>query len=186
MDNKEDKNIYKKKQLNNNLDKILSQVTYFLNNCEKFGLEESELNNLIYTHSIYKNRGRISEFLNLINNSEEKIRGKVIELQEESEMRQKRKNEIEDLKNILNINTNNLIAEEKEKDNKNKLLLTKGEPDEQRDKTEDDVLIEDTKDVENRSLLKKKRKKEKEDETKEKYVYKSCYICIINKLIPSN
>ena len=177
MDNKEDKNIYKKKQLNNNLDKILSQVTYFLNNCEKFGLEESELNNLIYTHSIYKNRGRISEFLNLINNSEEKIRGKVIELQEESEMRQKRKNEIEDLKNILNINTNNLIAEEKEKDNKNKLILTKGEPEEQRDKTEDDVLIEDTKDVENRSLLKKKRKKEKEDETKEKYVYKSCYIC---------
>ena len=177
MDNKEDKNIYKKKQLNNNLDKILSQVTYFLNNCEKFGLEESELNNLIYTHSIYKNRGRISEFLNLINNSEEKIRGKVIELQEGSEMRQKRKNEIEDLKNILNINTNNLIAEEKEKDNKNKLLLTKGEPEEQRDKTEDDVLIEDTKDVENRSLLKKKRKKEKEDETKEKYVYKSCYIC---------
>ena len=177
MDNKEDKNICKKKQLNNNLDKILSQVTYFLNNCEKFGLEESELNNLIYTHSIYKNRGRISEFLNLINNSEEKIRGKVIELQEGSEMRQKRKNEIEDLKNILNINTNNLIAEEKEKDNKNKLLLTKGEPEEQRDKTEDDVLIEDTKDVENRSLLKKKRKKEKEDETKEKYVYKSCYIC---------
>ena len=177
MDEKEDKNIYKKKQLNNNLDKILSQVTYFLNNCEKFGLEESELNNLIYTHSIYKNRGRISEFLNLINNSEEKIRGKVIELQEGSEMRQKRKNEIEDLKNILNINTNNLIAEEKEKDNKNKLLLTKGEPEEQRDKTEDDVLIEDTKDVENRSLLKKKRKKEKEDETKEKYVYKSCYIC---------
>ena len=177
MDNKEDKNIYKKKQLNNNLDKILSQVTYFLNNCEKFGLEESELNNLIYTHSIYKNRGRISEFLNLINNSEEKIRGKVIELQEGSEMRQKRKNEIEDLKNILNINTNNLIAEEKEKDNKNKLILTKGEPEEQRDKTEDDVLIEDTKDVKNRSLLKKKRKKEKEDETKEKYVYKSCYIC---------
>ena len=140
-------------------------------------MEESELNNLIYTHSIYKNRGRISEFLNLINNSEEKIRGKVIELQEESEMRQKRKNEIEDLKNILNINTNNLIAEEKEKDNKNKLILTKGEPEEQRDKTEDDVLIEDTKDVENRTLLKKKRKKEKEDETKEKYVYKSCYIC---------
>ncbi len=38
-------------------------------------------------------------------------------------MRQKRKNEIEDLKNILNININNLIDEEKEKDNKNKLLF---------------------------------------------------------------
>ena len=44
----------------------------------KHKLEESELNNLIYTHSIYKNRNRISEFLDKINNSEWKIRDKVI------------------------------------------------------------------------------------------------------------
>ena len=112
MDEPKDENIYKKKQLKNNLDKILSQVTFFLRNCEKLNLNENELNNLIYTHSIYKNRNRISELLEKINNSEGKIRNKVIELQEESEMRQKRKNEIEDLKNILNINTNNLLPQE--------------------------------------------------------------------------
>ena len=175
MKSNKDENIYKKKQLTNNLDKILCQVTFFLKNCEKFKLKESELNNLIYIHSIYKNRNRISELLDKINNSETKIRNKVIELQEESEMRQKKKNEIEDLKSILNMNkNNNLLAQENQE--KNKLLLKEGEPD---DKTEDDILIEDTKDVENKNLLKKKRKKEKdkEDETKEKYIYKSCYIC---------
>ena len=175
MKSNKDENIYKKKQLTNNLDKILCQVTFFLKNCEKFKLKESELNNLIYIHSIYKNRNRISELLDKINNSETKIRNKVIELQEESEMRQKKKNEIEDLKSILNMNkNNNLLAQENQE--KNKLLLKEGEPG---DKTEDDILIEDTKDVENKNLLKKKRKKEKdkEDETKEKYIYKSCYIC---------
>ena len=175
MKSNKDENIYKKKQLTNNLDKILCQVTFFLKNCEKFKLKESELNNLIYIHSIYKNRNRISELLDKINNSETKIRNKVIELQEESEMRQKKKNEIEDLKSILYMNkNNNLLAQENQE--KNKLLLKEGEPG---DKTEDDILIEDTKDVENKNLLKKKRKKEKdkEDETKEKYIYKSCYIC---------
>ena len=78
MESNKDENFYKKKQLTNNLDKILSQVTFFLKNCEKHKLEESELNNLIYTHSIYKNRNRISEFLDKINNSEWKIRDKVI------------------------------------------------------------------------------------------------------------
>ena len=187
MDETKDENIYKKKQLTNNLDKILSQVTFFLRNCERFNLNENELNNLIYTHSIYKNRNRISELLEKINNSEGKIRNKVIELQEESEMRQKRKNEIEDLKYILNINTNNLLPQENTENNENnKRLITEGDitmP--QNDKTEDDILVEDTKDYEKQNLLQKKRKKDnkdnKEDNTKdkekEKYIYKTCYIC---------
>jgi len=179
MESNKDENFYKKKQLTNNLDKILSQVTFFLKNCEKLKLEESELNNLIYTHSIYKNRNRISEFLDKINNSEWKIRDKVIELQEESEMRQKKKNEVEDLKNILNVNmnmNNNLLTNESQ--DKSILLITEGLSE---DKTENDILVEDTKDVENRNLLKKKRTKDKgkdkEGETKEKYIYKTCYIC---------
>ena len=161
MESNKDENVYKKKQLTNNLDKILCQVTFFLKNCEKLKLEESELNNLIYTHSIYKNRNRISEFLDKINNSEGKIRDKVIELQEESEMRQKKKNEIEDLKNILNVNMN---------------IITEGLSE---NKTENDILVEDTKDVENKNLLKKKRTKDKdkEGETKGKFIYKTCYIC---------
>ena len=181
MEEPKDENIYKKKQLKNNLDKILSQITFFLRNCERFNLNENDLNNLIYTHSIYKNRNRISEFLEKINNSEGKILNKVIELQEESEMRQKRKNEIEDLKNILNINTNNLLPQENPENNK--LLITEGDNTiTHNDKTEDDIIVEDTKEYEQKNLLQKKRKNDnKEDNNnnkdKSKYIYKSCYIC---------
>ena len=181
MEEAKDENIYKKKQLKNNLDKILSQITFFLRNCERFNLNENDLNNLIYTHSIYKNRNRISEFLEKINNSEGKILNKVIELQEESEMRQKRKNEIEDLKNILNISTNNLLPQENPENNK--LLITEGDNTiTHNDKTEDDIIVEDTKEYEQKNLLQKKRKNDnKEDNNnnkdKSKYIYKSCYIC---------
>ena len=181
MEEAKDENIYKKKQLKNNLDKILSQITFFLRNCERFDLNENDLNNLIYTHSIYKNRNRISEFLEKINNSEGKILNKVIELQEESEMRQKRKNEIEDLKNILNVNTNNLLPQENPENNK--LLITEGDNTiTHNDKTEDDIIVEDTKEYEQKNLLQKKRKNDnKEDNNnnkdKSKYIYKSCYIC---------
>ena len=181
MEEPKDENIYKKKQLKNNLDKILSQITFFLRNCERFNLNENDLNNLIYTHSIYKNRNRISEFLEKINNSEGKILNKVIELQEESEMRQKRKNEIEDLKNILNVNTNNLLPQENPENNK--LLITEGDNTiTHNDKTEDDIIVEDTKEYEQKNLLQKKRKNDnKEDNNnnkdKSKYIYKSCYIC---------
>ena len=181
MEEAKDENIYKKKQLKNNLDKILSQITFFLRNCERFNLNENDLNNLIYTHSIYKNRNRISEFLEKINNSEGKILNKVIELQEESEMRQKRKNEIEDLKNILNVNINNLLPQENPENNK--LLITEGDNTiTHNDKTEDDIIVEDTKEYEQKNLLQKKRKNDnKEDNNnnkdKSKYIYKSCYIC---------
>ena len=176
MEKIEDKNFYTKKQLINNLDKILSQITFFLRNCESCNLEEKELNNLIYNHSIYKNRNGINTFAEKINNSGEIIINKIIELQEESEMRKKRKSEIQELKNIFNPNIQNLPQEE----NKNK-LLPQTEEENLNEKNEDEILIEDTKDVEKRNLLKKKRKKEKEKEkeedNKEKFMYKSCYIC---------
>ena len=78
MEKIEDKNFYTKKQLINNLDKILSQITFFLRNCESCNLEEKELNNLIYNHSIYKNRNRINTFAEKINNSGEIIINRII------------------------------------------------------------------------------------------------------------
>ena len=178
MEKNEDKDFYTKKQLTNNLDKILSQITFFLRNCELCNLEEKELNNLIYNHSIYKNRNRVNTFTEKVNNSGKIIINKIIELQEESEMRKKRKNEIQDLKNILNTNIKKLPQEEI----KNKLLPPQ-EEENLNEKNEDDILIEDTKDVEKRNLLQKKRKKEKEKEkeneedNKKKFMFKSCYIC---------
>ena len=91
MEKNEDKDFYTKKQLINNLDKILSQITFFLRNCELCNLEEKELNNLIYNHSIYKNRNRVNTFTEKVNNSGKIIINKIIELQEESEMRKKEK-----------------------------------------------------------------------------------------------
>ena len=178
MEKNEDKDFYTKKQLINNLDKILSQITFFLRNCELCNLEEKELNNLIYNHSIYKNRNRVNTFTEKVNNSGKIIINKIIELQEESEMRKKRKNEIQVLKNILNTNIKKLPQEEI----KNKLLPPQ-EEENLNEKNEDDILIEDTKDVEKRNLLQKKRKKEKEKEkeneedNKKKFMFKSCYIC---------
>ena len=91
-------------------------------------------------------------------------------------MRKKRKSEIQELKNIFNPNIQNLPQEE----NKNK-LLPQTEDENLNEKNEDEILIEDTKDVEKRNLLQKKRKKEKEKEkeedNKEKFMFKSCYIC---------
>jgi NAD(P)-dependent dehydrogenase (short-subunit alcohol dehydrogenase family) len=69
---------------------------------------------------------------------------------------------------------NNLLTQESQ--DKSISLITEGLSE---NKTENDILVEDTKDVENKNLLKKKRTKDKdkEGETKGKFIYKTCYIC---------
>ena len=177
MSKKEAKNIYLEKQLIDNLNKVITHVSHFMKKIESSGIEEEELSNIIYTNISSKSRKMLTTFSEKINKSEG-ILNKVMELQEESEMMQKKKKEIQELKNILNTNYQNLLKEE------NKLLLPTQEKIEEKD--EDDILVEDTKDVENKNLLQKKRKKEKEkkeekeekeEDKKEKYMFKTCYIC---------
>ena len=177
MSKKEAKNIYLEKQLIDNLNKVITHVSHFMKKIESSGIEEEELSNIIYTNISSKSRKMLTTFSEKINKSEG-ILNKVMELQEESEMMQKKKKEIQELKNILNTNYQNLLKEE------NKLLLPSQEKIEEKD--EDDILVEDTKDVENKNLLQKKRKKEKEkkeekeekeEDKKEKYMFKTCYIC---------
>ena len=176
MAKNEDKNDHVKKQLTNGLDKILSHIIFFLRKCKSSNLSEEELSDLIYNHSIYKNRDKINSFSEKINNSGEFIVNKMIELQEESVMRKKKRSEINNLKNILNTTIKNLPQEEQRR-----LLLKSEEKEDINEKNEDEILIEDTKDVEKRNLLQKKRKKEKgkqkEEEQKEKNIYRTCYIC---------
>ena len=174
MSKKEAKNIYLEKQLIDNLNKVITHVSHFMKKIESSGIEEEELSNIIYTNISSKSRKMLTTFSEKINKSEG-ILNKVMELQEESEMMQKKKKEIQELKNILNTNYQNLLKEE------NKLLLPSQEKIEEKD--EDDILVEDTKDVENKNLLQKKRKNEKEEkeeieeDKKEKYMFKTCYIC---------
>ena len=177
MSKKEAKNIYLEKQLIDNLNKVITHVSHFMKKIESSGIEEEELSNIIYTNLSSKSRKMLTTFSEKISKSEG-ILNKVMELQEESEMMQKKKKEIQELKNILNTNYQNLLKEE------NKLLLPSQEKIEEKD--EDDILVEDTKDVENKNLLQKKRKnekekkedkEEKEEDKKEKFMFKTCYIC---------
>ena len=169
MAKNEDKNDPVKKQLTNGLDRILSHIVFFLRKCKSSNLTEEELSDLIYNHSIYKNRDKINSFSEKINNCEF-IENKIIELQEESVMRKKKRSEIDNLKNILTTTIKNLPQEEQRR-----LLLKSEEKEDINEKNEDEILIEDTKDVEKRNLLQKKEKKKKESK-KRKNKKKNIYV----------
>ena len=119
-----DEDLFRKKHLNNYLDKILLNISKFLSKIEIFKLKEDFVYNLIYKHPIFKNKNIINDFTNKVHDSEI-ISQKVIDIQEESGMRKKKRSEVEDLKKILkNIDCKNLLDGENE--NKKKFLLPRG------------------------------------------------------------
>ena len=175
MDNKN--NI--KKKLKNNLYKILTNIDFFYKNSKESNISQEEINNIIFTHPICqkKNLNKIKIFFDMLNNSKETTQKTIIELQEESEMRQSKRNEIKNLNNFLNENIKFLDNQNKN----NNLLLSSDEiKDGSKEKKEDDILVEDTKDIDKEkqkeNLLNKKR--EKEINPKERKIENfHCYIC---------
>ena len=181
-----------KKYLINTLNTIQTLSIKFLKKCESFPKLKEEINNLICSHPIYKNRQKIHQFALMVMNSEKQIKEKIIDIQEQSDMRQKRKEELDSINNFLSTGYKKMLTdgseqmkikkllpapkkEEKQNDeeenDKNKVNnnsenilfdFTKKEDKETEKENEDDVLVEDTKDYEMKKFLQKKRKKLKD------------------------
>ena len=196
-----------KKYLTNTLNTIQTLSIKFMKKCDEFPKLKEEINNLICSHPIYKNRQKIHQFSLMIMNSEKVIKDKIEGIQKQSDMRQKRKDELEQINNFLNTGYKKMLTDgseqikikqllpppkkkEKEEDeNKNDTAnnnsenilfdFTNKEPKKEKEK-EDDILVEDTKDYEMKKFLQKKRKKLKDknqSNEKQKVIFKNCYIC---------
>ena len=195
-----------KKYLTNTLNTINTLSVKFLKKCESFPKLKEEINNLICSHPIYKNKQKVHQFALMIMNSEKQIKDKIADIQQQSDMRQKRKEELDQINNFLDTGYKKMLTdgseqikikkllpqpkkeEEKKEDDKintnnnseNILFdFTKKEDEKEKEK-EDEVLVEDTKDYEMKKFLQKKRKKLKDknqSNEKQKVIFKNCYIC---------
>ena len=180
-----------KKYLTNTLNTIQTLSIKFMKKCDEFPKLKEEINNLICSHPIYKNRQKIHQFSLMIMNSEKVLKDKIEVIQKQSDMRQKRKDELDQINNFLTTGYKKMLSdgsdqikikqllpapkkEEKEKkeeinknDNTNNnseniLFDFTNKETEKEEGREDDILVEDTKDYEMKKFLQKKRKKLKD------------------------
>ena len=77
-----------KKYLINTLNTVNTLCTKFLKKADSYPKLKDEINNLICSHPIFKNRQNIHKFALMIVNSEKKIQEKIENIQEQSDMRQ--------------------------------------------------------------------------------------------------
>ena len=194
-----------KKYLINTLNTIQSLSLKFIKKCEAFPKLKEEINNLICSHSIFKNRNKIHNFAMMIMNAEKQLKSKIIDIQEKSDMRQKRRDELEQINNFLSTGYKKMLSdgsdqnkikkllppakkEEIEKketeneDNNGNILFDFTKKDQpKKEEKEDDIIVEDTKDVEMKKFLLKKRKKlndkNNQSNEKQKVIFRNCYIC---------
>ena len=196
-----------KKYLINTLNTIQTLSLKFIKKYESFPKLKEEINNLICSHSIFKNRNKIHNFAMMIMNAEKQLKSKIIDIQEKSDMRQKRKDELEQINNFLSTGYKKMLSdgtdqnkikkllpppnkedkektEEKKEDknsnnNSGNILFDFTKKEGQKEEEDDDILVEDTKDIEMKKFLLKKRKKlnDKKNNEKQNVIFKNCYIC---------
>ena len=173
-----------KKQLNTYLNNILTFTISFLKKYEKESHED--INKFLYSHPIYNNRDKINTFNNIIINLNETIKSKILDIQENSDIKQKRKNELNKINYFLSTNSledNNdikLLAPSHLNNNNNNII-------DSLENKELDILKEDTKDVNKKFLQKKKSHNNNKDnnidkeidnnKTKKEIFFTKCYIC---------
>ena len=186
-----EKDIIFKKQLNTLLNKVSTFAFSFLKKVEEHGSIE-EINKFIISHPIYENRNKINTFANIIMNANESFNNKIIEIQENSEIKQKRKKELNKINNFLS--SNNLLLNQNLNDKK---LLPEPEANNLQDKEdinieknileekelEEDILIENDENTNKKKYLGKKIKNQnKIDDNnnqtkKDSTFFTICYIC---------
>ena len=185
-----EKEIIFKKRINTLLNKILTFVGLFLKNCESAEIQE-KIYNFIYFHPIYKKKDIINTFTNLILNAGNCFTNKIIEIQENTQIKQKRKKELNKINTFLSDKNTKLILEDQNEDkniknlpslpqleNKNEIPNNNERALDNNDNKEDVILIEDSKDIENNKFISKKTKfPSKNDDNKSKFYFFNCYIC---------
>ena len=197
-----------KKYMTDTLTNINAQIKKFMQKYENNPKLQNEINLLMYQHPIYNTRKKFRQFVSKLDKSGEIIKDKLEDFKKETKMYQKRKDEIENIKNFVDVNYLKMLPDDKEKNKKNKKnekkeekkenkqqekkenefqssniiadFTIKDEKKENKKEEDDDIKIEDISETKNK-YLNKKRSKQKNDDLKRKSVlFKSCYICRTN------
>ena len=113
-----------KKYLINTLNTIQTLSLKFIKKYEAFPKLKEEIDNLICSHSIFKNRNKIHSFAMMIMNAEKKLKEKIIDIQEKSDMRQKRKEELDQINNFLSTGYKKMLTDGSDQNKIKKLLLS--------------------------------------------------------------
>ena len=111
-----------KKYLTNTLNTIQTLSLKFIKKYEQFPKLKEEIDNLICSHSIFKNRNKIHNFTMMIMNAEKKLKEKIIDIQEKSDMRQKRKEELDQINNFLSTGYKKMLTDGNDQNKIKKLL----------------------------------------------------------------
>ena len=179
----------REKQINLTLSRTLTFFLHFMKIYKKSSNFIENIDKVIFSHPIYKNRKALEKFTSIINNAGLNCKEEIIKIKEKSDMNLKRTDELEQINKFIDTNYEKLLTDINKSEKK--LLLSS-----QIELNEDDEVDKDMKEKkddikifrQNKKLLKKKRKmeKNKKKEIEEKFKYFStCYICK-NKFSPEN
>ena len=179
----------REKQINLTLSRTLTFFLDFMKIYKKSSHFIENIDKVIFSHPIYKNRKSLEKFTSIINSAGINCKEEIIKIKEKSDMNLKRTDELEQINKFIDTNYEKLLTDINKSEKK--LLLSS-----QIELNEEDEVDKDMKEKkddikifrENKKLLKKKRKmeKNKKKEIEEKFKYFStCYICK-NKFSPEN
>jgi len=173
----------REKQINLTLSRTLTFFLDFMKIYKKSSNFIENIDKVIFSHPIYKNRKSLEKFTSIINSAGINCKEEIIKIKEKSDMNLKRTDELEQINKFIDTNYEKLLTDINKSEKK--LLLSS-----QIELNEEDEVDKDMKEKkddikifrENKKLLKKKRKmeKNKKKEIEEKFKYFStCYICKI-------